>query len=82
MERFCKGLRDHAMKIINYEEKETIPLTDKEKSLMKTKNFVSYAKNNLVLMKMIKMHLNYTLMSKIIVITLENLEEVLIVFAI
>ena len=82
MERFCKGLRDHAMKIINYEEKETIPLTDKEKSLMKTKNFVSYAKNNLVLMKMIKMHLNYTLMSKIIVIILENLEEVLIVFAI
>ena len=70
------------MKIINYEEKETIPLTDKEKSLMKTKNFVSYAKNNLVLMKMIKMHLNYTLMSKIIVIILENLEEVLIVFAI
>ena len=82
MERFCKGLRDHAMKIINYEEKETIPLTDKEKSLMKTKNFVSYAKNNLVLMKMIKMHLNYILMSKIIVITLENLEEVLILFAI
>ena len=70
------------MKIINYEEKGTIPLTDKEKSLMKTKNFVSYAKNNLVLMKMIKMHLNYTLMSKIIVIILENLEEVLIVFAI
>ena len=30
MERFCKGLRDHAMKIINYEEKEMIPLTDKE----------------------------------------------------
>ena len=30
MERFCKGLRDRAMKIINYEEKEMIPLTDKE----------------------------------------------------
>ena len=30
MERFCKDLRDHAMKIINYEEKEMIPLTDKE----------------------------------------------------
>ena len=39
-------------------------------------------KNNLVLMKMIKMHLNYTIKSKIIVITLENLEEVLVVFAI
>ena len=30
MERFCKDLRDHEMKIINYEEKEMIPLTDKE----------------------------------------------------
>ena len=30
MERFCKDVRDHAMKIINYEEKEMIPLTDKE----------------------------------------------------
>ena len=30
MGRFCKGLRDHAMKIINYEEKEMMPLTDKE----------------------------------------------------
>ena len=74
MERFCKGIRDHAMKIINYEEKGTIPLTDKEKSLMKTKNFVPYAKNNLALMKMIKTHLNYTIKSKIIVITLGNLE--------
>ena len=30
MERFCMDLRDHAMKIIKYEEKEMIPLTDKE----------------------------------------------------
>ena len=30
IERFCKDLRNHAMKIINYEEKEMIPLTDKE----------------------------------------------------
>ena len=30
MERFCIDLRDHAMKIIKYEEKEMIPLTDKE----------------------------------------------------
>ena len=30
METFCEGLRDHAMKIINYEENEMIPLTDKE----------------------------------------------------
>ena len=31
MERFCKDLRDQSMKIINYEKKETIPLTDEEK---------------------------------------------------
>ena len=30
MEMFCKDLRDHAMKIINYEKKEMILLTDEE----------------------------------------------------
>ena len=30
MEMFFKGLRDQAMKIINYEKKEMIPLTDEE----------------------------------------------------
>ena len=30
MERFCKDLREHAVKIISYEEKEVILLTDKE----------------------------------------------------
>ena len=49
---------------------------------MKSKNFVTYAKNNLVQMKMIKINLNYTIKSEIIVITQENLEELLIVFAI
>ena len=74
MERFCKDLRVHAMKIINFEEKEMIPLTDKENMFYEKQNFVTYAKKNLVLMKMIKMHLNYTIKSEIIVITLENLE--------
>ena len=27
---FCKNLREHAVKIINYEKKELIPLTDEE----------------------------------------------------
>ena len=31
MEMFCKDLRDQAMKIINYEKKEIIPLTNEEK---------------------------------------------------
>ena len=30
MERFCKDLRDHTMKKINYEEKEMIRLSDKK----------------------------------------------------
>ena len=81
MERFCKDLRDHAIKM-NYEEKEMIPVTDKEKSLMRSKKFVTYAKKNLILMKMIKMDYNYTIKSEFIVITLENLEELLIVSAI
>ena len=57
-----------------------IALTDKD-SYEKQK-FIIYAKKNLVLTKMIKMHLNYTIKSEIIVITLENLEGLLVVFAI
>ena len=30
MERFCKDLKQHAMKIICHEKKEMMPLTDKE----------------------------------------------------
>ena len=78
MEGFCKDLKGQAMKIINYEKKEIIPLTNKEKeSYEKQKNrkFVIYVKKNLILIK-------NTVESEIIVITQENLEELLIVFAI
>ena len=30
MEKFCKDWKEHAMKIINYEKKEMLPLTDEE----------------------------------------------------
>ena len=30
MKKFCKDLREHSPKIINYEEKKMIPLTTKE----------------------------------------------------
>ena len=33
--RFCKKLKNHAMKIINYEEKEMIPLTKGENNSYK-----------------------------------------------
>ena len=39
MERFCKNLNKHATKIINYERKEMISLTDGEnKSYKKQKS--------------------------------------------
>ena len=71
MERFCKDLREHAMKIINNEEKEMIPLTSEENKSYKKQKFVIYVKKNLVLLKMIKMHLNYTMNSETIAITPE-----------
>ena len=51
-------------------------------SIMKCKKFVTYAKKDLILIKMMKMHLSYTINSEIIVITHEILEELLIVFVI
>ena len=33
MERFCKDLKEHVTRIINYEKKEMIPLTSKERKL-------------------------------------------------
>ena len=74
MERFCMGLRDHAMKIIKYEEKEMIPLTDKENKSYEKQKLSYVCKKELSSDEMIKMHLNYTIKSEIIVITLENLE--------
>ena len=50
--------------------------------LMKGKKYVIYAKKNFVMMKKRKVNLNYIIKSEIIVITPENLEEMLIVFAI
>ena len=42
MERFRKDLRDHAIKVSDYEKKEMILLTDKEnKSMLSTKNKAS-----------------------------------------
>ena len=81
-ERFCKDLREHTVKIISFEEKEMIPLTDKENNFYEKQKFVTSARKNLVQIKMIKMDLNYTVKSEIIVMTQENLEELLLVFAI
>ena len=54
MKNFCLYLREHATKIINYEEKDIIPLTYKENKLYKNQIFLIYAKKDLVLMMAIK----------------------------
>ena len=46
MTKFCKDLREHATKIINYEKKDMIPLTKKEKKII-IKRFVTYVKKEL-----------------------------------
>ena len=46
MEKFCKDLIDQAIKIINYEKKEMIPLTNKEKESYEKQKFVIYVKKN------------------------------------
>ena len=49
MKKFCKDLRIHATKIINYEKKKIIPLTPEEKIIM-IKKFVIYGRKNLILL--------------------------------
>ena len=50
LKKFCKDLREHATKIINYEKKDMIPLTKKEEKTITSKKFVTYAKKNLIQM--------------------------------
>ena len=76
MKSFCKDFKVHATKIISYKRKEIIPLTIEEINHIASKKLVIYAKKNLVLIIMIK----NTTKSKIIVITLENIEALLIMF--
>ena len=54
----------------------------KKLSFMKSKKTAIYVKKSFVLMKMMKINLNYAKKSEIIVATQENLEELLIAFAI
>ena len=82
MERLSKGLREHAMKINNYKEKEMIQLTNEETKSYEEQKVFYICKKKFVIDKMRKTRLNYTIKSEIIFITLGNLEELLIVFVI
>ena len=57
-----------------------ILLTNEENELYEIQKFVISAKTYLVLIKTMKLNLNYIIKEEIIVIIQENLEELLIVF--
>ena len=80
IKRFCNDLKELATEIINYEEKNMIPLTDNENKFYEEN--VAYVRKSFVLIKMKKRNLNYTKKLEIIVIIQENLEELLIAFVI
>ena len=68
IEKLCKKLKECAMKIIDYEEKEMTPLTKKNISHTKSKINVIYAKKSFAQIKILKIiKINERL--KIIVIT-------------
>ena len=78
IEYFCKKLKEIGTEIINYEKREMTPLTDGENK--KNQKYATYTSKSFAQMKMKKMNLKNTL--PFVAITLENLEELLIAFAI
>ena len=76
METFSKNLKEHVIRIINYEKKGMIPLIDEEIKLCEMQKVRYICKNELSVDDNNKKYHK----EEIIVITLENLEEPLIVF--
>ena len=66
MKLFCEDLKDQAMKIIDYEKKEMIPLTDEEKESYENQEIFHICKkefsideNNKKLMHKVRDHCHY-----------------------
>ena len=82
IEKFCKDLKELATKIINYKEKEMIPLTDKENKFYEEQKECHICQKEFCYDKNEEKNLKYTKKLEIIVIIQDNLEELLIVFVI
>ena len=80
--RFCEDLKKHVIKIINFKEKDMIPLTDEEIIYYEKQKLCHICKKEFCYDKNEKKNLNYIKKLEIIVIIQENLEELLIVFVI
>ena len=77
IEKFCKKLKERAMKIINYEQKEMIPLTYEENKSYKEQEACHICEKKFGVDKMMKI-IKIKERLRIIVIIQENLEELLI----
>ena len=83
IKKWCEKVKDREMEIINCKEEEMIPLTNEEIKCYKGQKVYHICKNSFVTMKIIKKkNLNYFKKSEITASTQENLEKLLIVFAI
>ena len=80
--KFSKELKEYSSKIINFKEKDMIPLTDEEIEFYEKQKYVTYLKKSFVIIKMKKINLNYIKKLEIIATIPENLENLLIVFVI
>ena len=81
MKIFCNDLKNQAKKIINYEKKEMIPLTNKEKESYENQKICHICEKEFCTDKNSK-EFKKCKKSEIIFIIQENIEEQLIVIAI
>ena len=75
---FCRDLRDRAMKIINHEKKDIIPLTKEEKESYEKQQICYICQEEFCANKN-KKELKKSKKSEIMIIMQENIEELLIV---
>ena len=74
MKKFCKDLRTHATKIINYEKKKMIPLTTEEK--------IYHNEQEICYICMKEFDKSDKISDKIIVVIQVNIEEQLMIYVI
>ena len=83
IKKFCKELKEICTRIVNYEQQEMVPLTDKEKEYYEwQKKCYICQKKVLLLQQQKKRFINYIEKLEIIVILQGNLEELPMVFVI
>ena len=79
MKILCKDLKDRAMKIINYEKKEMIPLTNEEKETHENQTICYICEEEFCTNEIMRKNIEKCKKSEITAIIRENIEELLIV---